>query len=158
MSNEQPVENLMRSTMEHLRDMIDANTVIGEPIETKDGTCIIPVSRLSLGFVSAGSEFNSTRKDVEEGNYPFGGGTGAGVSVKPITFLVIKDDMVRMIPIEHDTAYDRIIDNVPQVLDMIKNFIKDISYNNMKKHTEHDCDITKCKDNFSSDSEETPYH
>ena len=133
MSNEQPVENLMRSTMENLRDMIDANTVIGEPIETKDGTCIIPVSRLSFGFVSGGSEFMSPRNNPEENSYPFGGGAGSGVSVKPITFLVIKDDMVRMMPIEHDNTYDRIADNIPQVLDMIKNLIKDISSNKNKK-------------------------
>ena len=121
MSNEQPVENLMRSTIENLRNIIDANTVVGEPIETKDGTCIIPVSKLSFGFVSGGSEFMSPINNAEKVSYPFGGGSGSGVSVKPITFLVIKDDMVRMIPIEHDNTYDRIVDNIPQVLDMIKN-------------------------------------
>ncbi|ALP90207.1 MULTISPECIES: GerW family sporulation protein [Clostridium] len=146
MSNEQPVENLMRSTMENLRDMIDANTVIGEPIETKDGTCIIPVSRLSFGFVSGGSEFMSPRNNPEENSYPFGGGAGSGVSVKPITFLVIKDDMVRMMPIEHDNTYDRIADNIPQVLDMIKNLIKDISSNKNKKS---DCYDSIKKDDLS---------
>lgn len=139
MSNEQPVENLMRSTMENLRDMIDANTVIGEPIETKDGTCIIPVSRVSFGFVSAGSEFKSPLNNVKEkeNSYPFGGGSGTGVSLRPITFLVIKDDMVRMMPVEYDSTYDRLVDSVPQVLDMIKNLIKDVSGN---RHTKHSCE------------------
>ena len=114
MSNEQPVENLMRSTMENLRDMIDANTV--------------------------------PRNNPEENSYPFGGGAGSGVSVKPITFLVIKDDMVRMMPIEHDNTYDRIADNIPQVLDMIKNLIKDISSNKNKKS---DCYDSIKKDDLS---------
>ena len=130
MSNEQPVENLMRSTMENLRDMIDANTVIGEPIETKDGTCIIPVSKLSFGFVSAGSDLTFHKNNTNENSYPFGGGSSSGVSLKPVTFLIIKDDMVRMMPIEHETTYDKIADNIPQVLDMIKNLIKDVSSKN----------------------------
>lgn len=125
MSKEQPVENLMRSTMENLRDMIDANTVIGEPIETKDGSMIIPVSKLSFGFVSAGSEFNSASNNSDKDSLPFGGGSGSGVSLKPISFLVIKDDMVRLMSIEHETTYDKIADNIPQVLDMIKGFIND---------------------------------
>lgn len=136
MSNEKPVENLMRSTMENLRDMIDANTVIGEPIETKDGTCIIPVSKLSFGFISGGSEFTSSRNNPEENSYPFGGGSGSGVSLKPITFLVIKDDMVRIMPIEYDNTYDKLIDSVPQVLDTIKSLIKDISPNKNKRNSE----------------------
>ena len=127
MAKEQPVENLMRSTMENLRDMIDANTVIGEPIETKDGTYIIPVSKLSFGFVSAGSEFSSSKNESDEKSFPFGGGSGSGVSLKPITFLVIKDDIVRLMHVEHETTYDKLADNIPQVLDMIKNFINDFS-------------------------------
>lgn len=149
MSNEQPVENLMRSTIENLRNIIDANTVVGEPIETKDGTCIIPVSKLSFGFVSGGSEFMSPINNTEKVSYPFGGGSGSGVSVKPITFLVIKDDMVRMIPIEHDNTYDRIVDNIPQVLDMIKNLVKDISNN---KNKETNCCETIKKDDPSDNN------
>lgn len=144
MSHEQPVENLMRSTMENLRDMIDANTVIGEPIETKDGTCIIPVSRLSFGFVSGGSEFRHPLDDSKNDSYPFGGGSGSGVSLRPITFLVIKDDMIRMMPVEYDNTYDKLVDSVPQVLDMIKNLIKDISGSKHRK--------------YSSDSPCTPEH
>lgn len=147
MSNQHPVENLMRSTMENLRDMIDANTVIGEPIETKDGTYIIPVSKLSFGFVSAGSEFTSPRNNPEENPYPFGGGSGSGVSLRPVTFLVIKDDMVRILPVEHENTYDKLIDSVPQVLDTLKNFIKDIYPNKDKSKTE---DITCETEDYSS--------
>lgn len=133
MANEQPVENLMKSTLENLRDMIDVNTVIGDPVETKDGTYVIPVSRLSFGFASGGSEFSSPRLNPEDKVYPFGGGAGAGVSVRPVAFLIIKQDSIRMIPVEHETTYDRIVDNVPQVLDMLKEFINDFSEKRNKK-------------------------
>lgn len=132
-SNEQPVENLMKNTMESLRDMVDVNTVIGDPVETKDGTCIIPVSKLNFGFVSGGSEFSSPKAKVEDNVYPFGGGSGAGVSVKPVAFLVIKDDSVRLLPVDHDTPYDRVFDNVPQVLDMISGLVKDVFNKSNKK-------------------------
>lgn len=126
MSSEQPVENLMKNTMESLRDMVDVNTVIGDPVETKDGTYIIPVSRLNFGFVSGGSEFSSPRINPEDKVYPFGGGSGAGVSVKPVAFLIIKDDSVRLLPVDHETPYDRVFDNVPQVIDMISGLVKDL--------------------------------
>lgn len=132
-SNEQPVENLMKNTMESLRDMVDVNTVIGDPVETKDGTCIIPVSKLNFGFVSGGSEFSSPKAKIEDSIYPFGGGSGAGVSVKPVAFLVIKDDSVRLLPVDHDTPYDRVFDNVPQVLDMISGLVKDLFNKSNKK-------------------------
>jgi len=132
-SNEKPVENLMKSTMENLRDMVDVNTVIGDPVETRDGTCIIPVSKLNFGFVSGGSEFSSPKPHVEEDLYPFGGGSGAGVSVKPVAFLVIKEDSVRLIPVDHHTPYDRVFDNVPQVIDMISGLVKDLFNKSNKK-------------------------
>lgn len=133
-SYEKPLDNLMKSTMENLRDMVDVNTVIGDPVQTNDGTCIIPVSKLNFGFVSGGSEFSSPTTKVEEDLYPFGGGSGAGVSVRPVAFLVIKDDSVRLIPVDHDTPYDRVFDNVPQVIDMIAGFVKDI-FNKTDKKT-----------------------
>lgn len=130
MSNEQPVENLMKSTMENLKDMIDVNTVIGDAVETRDGTYIIPVSRLSFGFASGGSQYASEKANADVAGFPFGGGSGAGVSVKPVAFLVIKEDGIRMLPLDQDTTYDRIVDTVPQVLDMIKGLAKDMRIKN----------------------------
>ena len=112
MSDKHEVENLMRSTMENLRDMIDVNTVIGDTVETSDGTCIIPISKVS------------------EDQYPFGGGSGAGVSVKPVAFLIIREDTVRLLPVNYDTTVDRIVDSVPQVLDIVKSFFKDKNSHN----------------------------
>lgn len=124
MSREHPIENLMKSTMENIRDMVDVNTIIGDAVETRDGTYIIPISKVSFGFASGGSEFNShdniNHHEHEEVNYPFGGGSGAGVSVRPVAFLVVKENSVRLLPVEQDTTYDRIVDTVPQVIEMFK--------------------------------------
>ncbi len=100
MTDKHELENLMRSTMENLRDMIDVNTVIGDVVETSDGTSIVPISKVSFGFASGGSEFdNHTTLRKNEEKYPFGGGSGAGVSVKPIAFLIIKDGIVKLQPV-----------------------------------------------------------
>ncbi|MFW2488937.1 GerW family sporulation protein [Clostridium chromiireducens] len=142
MSSEKHVENLMSSTMENLKDMIDVNKVIGEAIETKDGTYIVPVSKLSFGFVSGGSEYQYENSDISSSAFPFGGGSGAGVSVKPVSFLVVKSDGVRMLPINQDTTYDRIVDTVPQVLDMVKGMIKDLCNKNKTNETNSTTNIT----------------
>ena len=109
MENKHELENLMRSTMENLRDMIDVNTVIGDTIETADGNYIVPISKVSFGFASGGSEFGTLAKRDDFDKYPFGGGSGAGVSVKPVAFLVVKNDMVRLLPVNQDTTIDKIV-------------------------------------------------
>ncbi|GIM30550.1 hypothetical protein CPJCM30710_32160 [Clostridium polyendosporum] len=119
-----PIENLMKSTMESLTDMIDVNTVIGEAIETRDGSCIIPISKVSFGFASGGSEFGCGKVTHDETRYPFGGGSGAGVTVKPVAFLVLKNDSIRLLPVDQNNTYDKIVDTVPQVIDIIKDFCK----------------------------------
>lgn len=120
MANRHELENLMRSTMENLRDMIDVNTVVGDVVELQDGGCIIPISKVSLGFASGGSEFGDEKRTDEDVTYPFGGGSGAGISVKPVAFLVIKDDFVRILNVEHDSTMDKLVDYVPQLIDLFK--------------------------------------
>ena len=123
MTREHPIENLMKSTMESIRDMVDVNTIIGDAVETRDGTYIIPISKVSFGFASGGSEFDSENKfsnNSDETSYPFGGGSGAGVSVKPVAFLVVRENSVRLLPVEQNTTYDRIVDTVPQIIEILK--------------------------------------
>lgn len=143
--SEHPVENLMKSTMENLKDMVDVNTVIGDAVETQDGTCIIPISKVSFGFASGGSEFQGKNAvDKVDSKFPFGGGSGAGVTVKPVAFLVVKQDSVRLLPVDADNTYDRIVDTVPQVVDMIKDlFNKNCSKKN--KTNENDSTSTSCQ-------------
>lgn len=115
-----PIENLMRSTMENIRDMIDVNTIIGEAVETGEGSVIIPISKVSFGFASGGSEFYPKGDRESLSKYPFGGGCGAGVSVKPVAFLVIKNDNIRLLSVDHENTYDRLVDSIPQILEMFK--------------------------------------
>jgi sporulation protein YtfJ len=131
-----PIESLMRSTMENIRDMIDVNTIIGDAIETKDGSVIIPISKVSFGFASGGSEFCSKVNDDRNQKYPFGGGSGAGVSVKPVAFLVMKNDSLRLMSVDHENTFDRIVDNLPQWMDMLKG---------MGKSKDEDCNDSKGK-------------
>lgn len=121
-NNHHPIENLMKSTMEQLKTMIDVDTIIGNPINAQDGTTILPISKLSLGFASGGSEYPQTKETLVNNKYPFGGAVGAGVSIKPIAFLVIKKDSQRLISLNNISPADKIIDGIPQILDMINNF------------------------------------
>ncbi|MBQ5695130.1 MAG: GerW family sporulation protein [Clostridium sp.] len=142
MSDKHHLENLMRSTMENLRSMIDVNTVIGDIIETSDGTSIIPVSKVTFGFGSGGTEFGehvAVRNGDE--NYPFGGGSGAGVSVKPIAFLIVKDGMVRLQPVDYDNTVDRVVDSVPQIFEFVKNLFNDKNNKNTPKADNDKIDI-----------------
>ncbi|MGL5821769.1 MAG: GerW family sporulation protein [Sarcina sp.] len=124
MENKHPIENLMKSTMENLKNMIDVNTVVGEGIRTPDGSFILPISKVSFGFASGGSEFPKTKESLTpDGRYPFGGGSGSGVSVKPVAFLVIHGDDIRLLPVDANNPCDRFIDSLPQIIDRIKSCI-----------------------------------
>ena len=115
--------NMMESTIAKIREMVDANTVIGNPITTPDGVTIIPVSKISVGIGGGGSDFVS--KNVNHQENPFGGGVGAGVKVTPVAFLIIKDGSVRMLPVAApaNTTADRLVEMVPDTLDKISAFI-----------------------------------
>jgi len=119
-----PIENLMKSTMENIKDMIDVNTVVGDPVTAIDGTVIVPISKVSFGFASGGSEFENTKETANCNRHPFGGGSGAGISIKPVGFLVVKGDSIRMLPVDQNNTYDKIVDTVPQIMDMFKDMFK----------------------------------
>lgn len=115
--NNHPIENLMSATMESLRDMVDVNTVVGEAISTPDGATVIPISRVSFGFVAGGGEYGAPRKtEPGAGEHPFAGGTGAGVTVQPLGFLVTGPDQTRMLPAQCFQPLDRALELIPQVL------------------------------------------
>ena len=126
--SEHPIESLMNTAMSNLKDMIDVNTVIGETIELENGTAIVPISKVAFGFAAGGSEFNmgtleTSRKQGidEESKYslPFGGGSGAGVNIQPVGFLVITENTAKMIPVDHCSAIDKLLDYVPDLLEKI---------------------------------------
>ena len=117
---EHPIQGLMNVTMEKIHQMVDSNTIIGKPIITEDGTTILPVSKVSFGFASGGSDVGAkTNKQM------FGGGTGAGVSIAPIAFLVISGGNVRTIQlVEHVSPVDSAINALPDLVDRIGALIK----------------------------------
>lgn len=116
-----PIGNLMQTTLENIKDMVDVNTVIGEPIPTVNGPTIIPVSRVSFGFLAGGGEYDLNK--LPETDTPFAGGGGAGVSVQPVGFLVVGPDGVKVLPAQHLTAWERAVNCAPQILEDIKALI-----------------------------------
>lgn len=119
-----PINDLMSTTMQKIREMVDVNTIVGQPITTPDGITLIPVSKLSFGFASGGSDFVSKNHKPGESN-TFGGGSGAGVKIAPVAFLIVKGDSVRVLPVDPSgtSSLDRLIDAVPEVVDKVTNFL-----------------------------------
>ncbi len=126
--SEHPIEGLMNTAMNNLKEMIDVNTIIGDSIETASGTVIIPISKVCFGFAAGGSEFNMStieetrRKGNDEETkhaLPFGGGSGAGVHVEPVGFLVITENSTKMLPVDHCSAIDKLLDFVPDIIEKV---------------------------------------
>lgn len=121
-----PIEALMKTAMESIKEMVDVNTIVGDAVETPDGSVIIPVSRVACGFAAGGSEFEGANSKVQDSasTLPFGGGSGAGVSVQPVGFLVVGNGQVRLLPVDGNAIVDRIIDAVPLVIDKVTGIVK----------------------------------
>lgn len=108
----------MMTAMTSLESMVDVNTIVGDMVTSADGTIIIPVSKVCFGFAAGGSEFNSNKlnKYSENTKLPFGGGSGAGVNISPVAFLVVKDGQTKLLSINGTTYVDKLIDLVPDVV------------------------------------------
>ena len=141
---EHPIEGLMITAMNSIQDMIDVNTIIGEPIETSNNIVIIPISKVSFGFAAGGSEFKGETIDEykkiekeEQIQYklPFGGGSGAGVTINPVAFLVIQSNNVKLMPVNHSSSIDKLLDYVPDLIEKTNNMMNRI-VNNKKEETE----------------------
>ena len=119
----QTLPNMLEGTIAKIREMVDVNSVIGDPITTPDGITIIPVSKVSVGFGGGGSDYVSRNANKQEN--PFGGGAGGGIKVTPIAFLIVKEGSVRMLPVAApaNTTTDRLVEQIPDTLDRIVNFI-----------------------------------
>ena len=138
--SEHPIEGLMITAMNSIQEMIDVNTIVGEPIEAPNDIVIIPISKVSFGFAAGGSEFKGetideyTKKEKEEEiqyRLPFGGGSGAGVTINPIAFLVIQQEKVKLIPVNHTSAMDKLLDYIPDLIEKTNSIMN--SYMQTKK-------------------------
>ena len=130
--SEHPIEGLMLTAMNSIQDMVDVNTIIGEPIETSNNIVIIPISKVSFGFAAGGSEFKGEtideykkveKEEAIQYRLPFGGGAGAGVSINPIAFLVITNDNVRLLPVNHSSSIDKLLDYIPDLMERANNMM-----------------------------------
>lgn len=160
MNEQHPIEGLMVTAMNSIQDMIDVNTIIGEPIETTNNVIIIPISKVGFGFAAGGSEFKGetineyTKKEKEEAiqyRLPFGGGSGAGVSISPIAFLVVQQNTVKLLPIEHCSSVDRLLDYVPDLMDKLNNFLN----KNMQNKKEEKKEELKSQERARKELKET---
>ncbi|WP_035512755.1 GerW family sporulation protein [Halalkalibacillus halophilus] len=133
---EHPIHNMLETAMDHLKDMVDVNTIIGEPIYSENqSTMVIPISKVGFGFAAGGSDFNgsasnsnsnsNSNSDSGSSAHPFGGGTGAGVSITPIAFLVVAKEQVNLIHLHEGThMLEKLIDLAPKLTDELKAMIK----------------------------------
>ena len=163
--SEHPIEGLMTTAMSSIQNMIDVNTIIGEPIETSNNIIIIPISKVSFGFAAGGSEFKGEtineyqKKDKEEAiqyRLPFGGGSGAGVSINPVAFIVIQQNSVKLMPITHSSSIDKLIDYIPEVLEKANNMINKCVKNKKEETDKIINHIEKTVKENSNKTEEKP--
>jgi len=124
MNKEHQIDGLMDSAMNSIKEMVDVNTIIGQPVNTPDGTTIIPISRVAFGFAAGGSEFKAGSEKRESDKLPFGGGSGAGVTINPVGFLVVNNGNVKFISVGQPTAVDKMVDYIPDAMDKVKDIFK----------------------------------
>ncbi len=138
--SEHPIESLMKTTMESIKEMVDVNTIVGDPVETPDGNVIIPISKVSFGFASGGGDYTVEKKQEksdggggngsEEGaskaksKFPFAGGAGAGVSVQPVAFMVVGNGQMKLMPVDQKAnMIDNLIGMAPEVMNQLQSMV-----------------------------------
>lgn len=135
--SDHPITGLMSAAMENLKEMVDVNTIIGDPVETPDGSVILTVSKVGFGFAAGGSEFAIDQGHSQQGQQtlPFGGGTGGGVSITPIAFLIVGSKGVKMLHLDEGThLVDKILDMAPAVVEKIQSILAASKENNKNQN------------------------
>jgi len=126
--SEHPIEALMKTTMESIKQMVDVNTIVGDAVETVDGTVIIPISRVAFGFASGGGEYQVQEANDKGGQgggkMPLAGGAGAGVSVQPVAFMVVGKEHIKLLPANSSGMIERIIEMTPHIIEEIQGVVK----------------------------------
>ncbi len=140
--SEHPIEGLMKVAMNSIKEISDVNTIVGDPLQIDVNTTIIPISRVALGFAAGGSEFSKetieeyNKKDKDEVvqyKLPFGGGSGAGVNIVPIAFIVIQNNIVKVLPVNHSSAVDKLLDYMPDLVNKTNDLLDKCIQNNKSK-------------------------
>lgn len=117
--------------MESIKDMVDVNTIVGDAVQSQDGSVIIPISKVAFGFAAGGGEFSGNNKGRGSGNneeesskFPFAGGSGAGVSIQPMAFMVVNHENIRLLPVTPNNSVDRLIDLIPDLIQRVTEIVK----------------------------------
>ncbi|MGN7357414.1 GerW family sporulation protein [Paenibacillus sp. SAF-054] len=130
--SDHPIQGLMQTAMENIKGMVDVNTIVGDPVQTPDGSVILPISKVGFGFAAGGSDFNGEYAAKEahasgehhadaKASMPFGGGSGGGVSIRPIAFLVVGKEGVHIVPLDNQThLFEKLIDSAPMMVEKIQ--------------------------------------
>lgn len=131
---EHPIEGLMTTAMESIKDMVDVNTIVGDAVQAPDGTVIIPISKVSFGFAAGGGEYNTdTGGESDSGEeepkktgkkLPFAGGSGAGVSINPVAFMVVGQNQIKLLPVNINSSVEKVLDLVPELFDKINETVR----------------------------------
>lgn len=149
--SDHPIQGLMQTAMENIKAMVDVNTIVGDPVNTPDGTVILPISKVAFGFAAGGSDYNtdsgsngrggdnqSSNQHSNNRSLPFGGGSGGGVSIRPIAFLVVAKEGVHIVPLDNQThLFERMIDATPYLLDQIQSMFQSQSQNQGQGQTQN---------------------
>jgi sporulation protein YtfJ len=123
--DEYQIEKLMDTAMSNIKGMVDVNTIVGDPVETAEGSVIIPISRVSFGFAAGGGELDLLdKKDTNKQSGPFVGGSGAGVMLNPVAFLVVTRDQVRLLPVGNNAVIERLVNTAPELLQQIQKILE----------------------------------
>ncbi len=142
MNEQHPIENLMKTTMENMKEMIDVNTIVGDPVETANGSVLIPISKVSFGFASGGGEYSKGRKEKGEeaqDMYPFAGGSGAGITVQPVAFMVVGKEETKLVSVDQNVnMLDHILNMTPKLMENVQNMFKNKS--NKEEHNANKSD------------------
>ncbi len=118
-----PTENILKVSMSELKEMIDVNTIVGSPFVSPGGCTIIPISRLSFGFVSGGAEYGVPAQTREESRFQFGGGTASGVSITPVAFMVADETEIKLLTVAERSALDKVMENIPRMAAELKDML-----------------------------------
>lgn len=139
MPEQHPIEALMTTAMQSIKEMVDVNTIVGDAVQSPDGTVIIPISKVTFGFAAGGGEYNfsgggdqeESRSDKDEDEtqenaeeYPFAGGSGAGVSINPVAFMVVGNGQIKLLPVNINSTVDKLLDLIPELLCKLENMLK----------------------------------
>lgn len=131
-NEEKPIERVMETAFSKIKSLIDADTVIGSPITTNDGFSIIPISKITMGFITGGGEYSDmSRENYTE--YPFAGGSGTGMSISPVGFLVSDGKTVKIITMDEKGLFDKLLSSIPEALEKILDGVSDIKNGKAKR-------------------------